>query len=127
MVKLEVQKIKFSKVTFYAFQIKKPVGSYACSDSLGHMTNKLKKKKFVSKYSRQLCSRAICTRHAQTFMFDIAIYRQARVQKTVNVILHNLVIFSSQQLNLCEGAQRGYKLLSVQFIKWSFCIYFVAR
>lgn len=54
-------------------------------------------------------------------MFDIAIYRRARVQKTVNVILHNLVIFSSQQLNLCEGAQRGYKLLSVQFILHLFC------
>jgi len=42
------------------------------------------------------------------------------------VILHNLVIFSSQQLNLCEGVQRGYKMLSAQFIKCSFCIYFVA-
>lgn len=43
MVKLEAQKIKFSKVTFYAFQIKNQLGHTHAQIAVG-TTNKLKKK-----------------------------------------------------------------------------------
>lgn len=71
MVKLEVQKIKFSKVTFSAFQIKNQLGHTHAQIAVGIGQTSLKKKQLVSKHSRQLCSKAISTRPAETFMFDI--------------------------------------------------------